>query len=191
MFNKIFTWFEKRIETYPEEAPKTPKAGVVPFIFEATKGMRFYIILLTILVATVGIIEAVLFQFMGDLVDWVNKFSPSELWAEKSGAILSMFLIACLGVLFVYVSSSIRFQALQGVFPMRLRWNFHRLMLGQSMGFYQDEFAGRVSAKVMQTALAVRDVVMTCADMMIYVMVYLTTSSVILWQLDSWLLFLN
>ena len=188
MFNKIFTWFENRIETYPEEAPKTPKAGVVPFIFEATKGMRFYIILLTILVATVGIIEAVLFQFMGDLVDWVNKFSPSELWAEKSGAILSMFLIACLGVLFVYVSSSIRFQALQGVFPMRLRWNFHRLMLGQSMGFYQDEFAGRVSAKVMQTALAVRDVVMTCADMMIYVMVYLTTSSVILWQLDSWLL---
>ena len=188
MFNKIFTWFENRIETYPEEAPKTPKAGVVPFIFEATKGMRFYIILLTILVAMVGIIEAVLFQFMGDLVDWVNKFSPSELWAEKSGAILSMFLIACLGVLFVYVSSSIRFQALQGVFPMRLRWNFHRLMLGQSMGFYQDEFAGRVSAKVMQTALAVRDVVMTCADMMIYVMVYLTTSSVILWQLDSWLL---
>ena len=72
MFNKIFTWFENRIETYPEEAPKTPKAGVVPFIFEATKGMRFYIILLTILVATVGIIEAVLFQFMGDLVDWVK-----------------------------------------------------------------------------------------------------------------------
>jgi ATP-binding cassette subfamily B multidrug efflux pump len=44
---------------------------------------------------------------------------------------------------------------------MRLRWNFHRLMLGQSMGFYQDEFAGRVTTKVMQTALAVRDMVMT------------------------------
>jgi hypothetical protein len=41
---------------------------------------------------------------------------------------------------------------------MRLRWNFHRLMLAQSMGFYQDEFAGRIAAKVMQTALAVRDV---------------------------------
>ena len=52
---------------------------------------------------------------------------------------------------------------------MRLRWNFHRLMLGQSLGFYQDEFAGRVSAKVMQTALALRDVVMTVADMVVYV----------------------
>ena len=187
MFNKLFTWFENQIETYPNEQPQTPKAGLLPFIYDTTKGMRFYLILLTILVASVGIIEAVLFQFMGELVDWVNHFSPSELWAEKSGSIITMFCIAILGVLLVFLSSSIRFQSLQGVFPMRLRWNFHRLMLGQSMGFYQDEFAGRVSAKVMQTALAVRDVVMTCADMLIYVAVYLATSSVILLQFDGWL----
>ena len=187
MFNKLFTWFENQIETYPNEQPQTPKAGLLPFIYDATKGMRFYLILLTILVASVGIIEAVLFQFMGELVDWVNHFSPSELWAEKSGSIITMFCIAILGVLLVFLSSSIRFQSLQGVFPMRLRWNFHRLMLGQSMGFYQDEFAGRVSAKVMQTALAVRDVVMTCADMLVYVAVYLATSSVILLQFDGWL----
>lgn len=187
MFNKLFTWFENRIETYPEEAPKTPKSGLIPFIYDATKGMRFYLILLTVLVASVGIIEAVLFQFMGDLVDWVNKFTPTELWQEKGNQILVMLFVALVGIIFVFLSSSIRFQSLQGVFPMRLRWNFHRLMLGQSMGFYQDEFAGRVSAKVMQTALAVRDVVMTCADMLIYVAVYLTTSSVILLQFDGWL----
>ena len=187
MLNKLFIWFENRIETYPNEQPKTPKASLLPFIYDATTGMRFYLILLTILVASVGIIEAVLFQFMGELVDWVNRFSPSELWSEKSSSIIAMFCIAILGVLFVFLSSSIRFQSLQGVFPMRLRWNFHRLMLGQSMGFYQDEFAGRISAKVMQTALAVRDVVMTCADMLIYVAVYLATSSVILLQFDGWL----
>lgn len=187
MFNKIFTWFENRVETYPEEAPQTPKSGIIPFIFEATKGMRGYLTILTILVAAVGIIEAILFQFMGELVDWINKLSPASLWQEKGSAIIGMFFVAMLGVLFVFLASSIRFQSLQGVFPMRLRWNFHRLMLGQSMGFYQDEFAGRVSAKVMQTALAVRDVVMTCADMLIYVAVYLTTSSVILLQFDGWL----
>ncbi|VEI44342.1 ABC transporter ATP-binding protein [Actinobacillus equuli] len=155
--------------------------------FEATKGMRGYLVMLTVLVAAVGIIEAVLFQFMGELVDWVAQYSPAQLWAEKSGSIIAMFCIALLGILFVFLASSIRFQSLQGVFPMRLRWNFHRLMLGQSMGFYQDEFAGRVSAKVMQTALAVRDVIMTCADMLVYVAVYLTTSSVILLQFDGWL----
>lgn len=187
MFNKIFSWFEARVETYPEAPPKTPKPGIILFIFEATKGMRGYLVMLTVLVAAVGIIEAVLFQFMGELVDWVAQYSPAQLWAEKSGSIIAMFCTALLGILFVFLASSIRFQSLQGVFPMRLRWNFHRLMLGQSMGFYQDEFAGRVSAKVMQTALAVRDVIMTCADMLVYVAVYLTTSSVILLQFDGWL----
>ncbi|WP_440201944.1 ABC transporter ATP-binding protein [Actinobacillus pleuropneumoniae] len=187
MFNKIFSWFEARVETYPEAPPKTPKSGIIPFIFEVTKGMRGYLVMLTVLVAAVGIIEAVLFQFMGELVDWVAQYSPAQLWAEKSGSIIAMFCTALLGILFVFLASSIRFQSLQGVFPMRLRWNFHRLMLGQSMGFYQDEFAGRVSAKVMQTALAVRDVIMTCADMLVYVAVYLTTSSVILLQFDGWL----
>ncbi|HHW7518744.1 TPA: ABC transporter ATP-binding protein [Mannheimia haemolytica] len=187
MFEKLFQWFEARVETYPNETPRTPKSGLIPFIYDATKGMRFYILLLTVLVAAVGIIEAVLFRFMGDLVDWVNKYSPTELWAEKGWTIIGMFFIALLAVVFVYLASSIRFQSLQGVFPMRLRWNFHRLMLGQSLDFYQDEFAGRVSAKVMQTALSVRDVIMTCADMLVYVLVYFTTSSVILLQLDGWL----
>lgn len=187
MFEKLFRWFEARVETYPNEMPKTPKSGLIPFIFDATKGMRIYILILTIFVAAVGVIEAILFQFMGDLVDWINTYSPSELWAEKGWTIVGMFFIAILAVVFVYLASSIRFQSLQGVFPMRLRWNFHRLMLGQSLGFYQDEFAGRVSAKVMQTALSVRDVIMTCADMLVYVLVYFTTSSVILLQLDSWL----
>ncbi|MEG9481468.1 ABC transporter ATP-binding protein [Mannheimia sp. HC-2023] len=187
MFEKLFRWFEARVETYPNEMPKTPKSGLIPFIFDATKGMRIYILILTIFVAAVGVIEAILFQFMGDLVDWINKYTPAELWAEKGWTIIGMFFIAILAVVFVYLASSIRFQSLQGVFPMRLRWNFHRLMLGQSLGFYQDEFAGRVSAKVMQTALSVRDVIMTCADMLVYVLVYFTTSSVILLQLDSWL----
>ena len=71
---------------------------------------------------------------------------------------------------------------------MRLRWNFHRLMLGQSLSFYQDEFAGRVSAKVMQTALAVRDTVMTIADMLVYVAVYFITSGLVLAALDTWFL---
>ena len=99
-----------------------------------------------------------------------------------------MLGLIALSPLWVFVQSSLRFQTLQGNFPMRLRWNFHRLMLKQSLGFYQDEFAGRVSAKVMQTSLAVRDTIMICADMLVYVLVYFLTMGVILASFDSWLL---
>ena len=60
-------------------------------------------------------------------------------------------------------------------FPMRLRWTFHRQMLEQSMVFYQDEFAGRIATKVMQTALAVRDTWMIVCDILVYVGVYFAT----------------
>lgn len=101
-----------------------------------------------------------------------------------------MLAVLVLSPLWVLISSSVRLQSLQGVVPMRLRWQFHRLMLGQSMRFYQDEFAGRVSAKVMQTALAVRDMVMIFADMVVYLLIYFVSIGVILAQFD-WRLVLH
>ena len=68
-----------------------------------------------------------------------------------------------------------KYQGVFGNFPMRLRWNFHRLMLEQSMGFYQDEFAGRIATKVMQTALAVRDTWLIFTDILVYVVIYFVT----------------
>src|SRR5690606_32621148 len=63
-------------------------------------------------------------------------------------------------------------QALAINLPLRLRWDFHRLMLRQSMDFFADEVAGRVTTKVMQTALAVRDVILTFCEIVIGVGVY-------------------
>jgi ATP-binding cassette subfamily B multidrug efflux pump len=71
---------------------------------------------------------------------------------------------------------------------MRLRWNFHRLMLDQSMGFYQDEFAGRIATKVMQTALAVRDTWLVLADILVYVVIYFLTIVAVVGGMDPWLM---
>ena len=188
MFNKIFSWFESRLDPYPESNPTTPEKGLFRFIWSSIDGMRGWIFLLAILTVGTGVMEAVLFQFMGVLVDWLGKFTPATLWQEKGNLLIGMAALLILSILWSFLASAARLQTLQGVFPMRLRWNFHRLMLEQSLSFYQDEFAGRVSAKVMQTALAVRDTVLTIADMLVYVSVYFITSGVVLAALDTWFL---
>ena len=188
MIQKIFSWFESRIDPYPEAAPKTPEKGLWRFIWSNIEGLRKWIAVLAVFTAGIGIMEALLFQFMGKVVDWLGKYTPATLFAEKGWALTAMAAMMVFFALWTFLASNVRLQTLQGVFPMRLRWNFHRLMLGQSLGFYQDEFAGRVSAKVMQTALSLRDVVMTLADMVTYVLVYFITSGVILATLDGWLL---
>lgn len=186
--NQIFTYFESRINPYPDNQPVTPHKGLFPFIWSCLDGMRGWVLMLAIFSAGNGILEALLFQFMGKLVDWLGKFSPQNLLSEHGWAMLGMALVLVFSVLWRFVNSTVRLQTLQGVFPMRLRWNFHRLMLAQSLGFYQDEFAGRVSAKVMQTALSVREVVMTIVGMVVYVLVYFLSTGVILVSLDGWLL---
>ena len=67
---------------------------------------------------------------------------------------------------------------------MVIRWLAHRYLLKQSLGFYQDEFAGRIATKVMQTSLAVRETVMKLLDVMVYVVVYFLSMLFIIAQAD-------
>jgi ATP-binding cassette subfamily B multidrug efflux pump len=78
-------------------------------------------------------------------------------------------------------------QALLGNFPQRIRWMAHRYLIRQSMSYFQDEFAGRIGAKLMQTALAVREVVMKVLDVTVFVIVYFIGAVVLAFMSDPWL----
>jgi ATP-binding cassette subfamily B multidrug efflux pump len=71
---------------------------------------------------------------------------------------------------------------------MRLRWRFHNLLLKQSLDFFHNDFAGRLSAKVMQTALAVREFWIILGDMLAYVSIYFITVSIVLGAISPTLL---
>lgn len=188
--NALFRFFETRLPAFPETPMPlpSPRDGMFKFMWACTKGLRGWLLLFMILSAGIGIYEAMLFAWIGNIVDWLGVYTPQNLWAEKGDMLLLILAVMILSPLWIALSSFIHFQTLQGVFPMQMRWRFHQRMLGQSMQFYQDEFSGRVSAKVMQTALAVRDTVMTVTDMFMYVAVYFITSGIILFNLDSLLL---
>lgn len=188
--NALFRFFENRLPAFPETPMPlpSPRDGMLKFMWACTRGLRGWLLLFMVLSAGIGIYEAMLFAWIGNIVDWLGVYTPETLWLEKGDMLLLMLAVMIVSPIWIALSSFVHFQTLQGVFPMQMRWRFHQRMLGQSMQFYQDEFSGRVSAKVMQTALAVRDTVMTVTDMFMYVAVYFITSGVILFNLDSLLL---
>ena len=186
--NALFRFFENRLSAFPETPMPLPRDGLIKFLWACTEGLRGWLLLFMILSAGIGIYEAMLFAWIGNVVDWLGTYTPQTIWAEKGDMLLLMLAVLIISPFWISLSSLIRFQSIQGVFPMQMRWRFHQRMLGQSMQFYQDEFSGRVSAKVMQTALAVRDTVMTVTDMLLYVLVYFITTGVILFNLDVLLL---
>ncbi|WP_430422415.1 ABC transporter ATP-binding protein [Methylibium petroleiphilum] len=184
----MFGAFEKLLHPYPDAAPTPPPKGLLPFLWHSTRGLRPWLLAMTLLTAGIGAFEALLFSMLGRIVDWLAAVAPARLWAEQGGTLMLLAAVLVGSTLLIALQSLIKQQALAGNFPMLLRWNFHRLMLGQSMGFYQDEFAGRVATKVMQTALAVRDTWMILAELLVFVVIYFVTLLLVLGGFDAWLL---
>jgi ATP-binding cassette subfamily B multidrug efflux pump len=184
----VFSFFERLVDPYPEATPVTPPRGFFAFLWACSKGLRKYLLATTLLTAVIGAFEALLFAMMGGIVDWLAKVQPAELWTKEGGRLLLLGAVLAGSILLVALQSTIKQQTLFGNFPMLLRWNFHRLMLGQSMSFYSDEFAGRIAAKVMQTALAVRDTWLIVAELLVFVIIYFVTLLAVLGNFDPRLL---
>ncbi|HRD35707.1 MAG TPA: ABC transporter ATP-binding protein [Rhodocyclaceae bacterium] len=184
----LFGSFERRVHPYPDETPRTPPRGFFAFLWAGTEGVRPFILGMMLLTALIGAFEALLFALLGRVVDWLAAVEPARLWAEEGFTLVVLALVIVGSTGLVAVQTMLKHQTLAGNFPMRLRWNFHRLMLGQSMSFYQDEFAGRVAAKVMQTALAVRDTCMILTDILVFVTIYFMTMVIVVGSFASWML---
>ena len=184
----MFAWFERLVHPYPDAPPAPPPRGFLAFLWACSAGLRPWLVATVLLTAAIGAFEALLFSMLGSIVDWLATVEPAQLWAREGGRLLLLAGVLAGSVAVVALQSVIKHQAIFGNFPMLLRWNFHRWMLGQSMHFFQDEFAGRIATKVMQTALAVRDTWLIVCELVVFVVIYFVTLLAVLGGFDPWLL---
>ena len=185
----MFAWFENRVNPFPPERPATPPRKLLTFCWHYTKDIWPWLAVTSVLIAAISGLQVLLFAFLGNIVDWLSGADPESFLAEEWGALMWMgFVIVValpiLGALHTFVMH----QTIFGNFPMVIRWKAHRYMLGQSFGFYQDEFAGRVATKVMQAALGVREAVTKILDVFIYVAVYFGGAMFLVATLDMWMM---
>ncbi len=184
----VFALFERLVDPYPDAPLRTPPARFWPFMRASTQGLARYITAMTLFTAAIGVFEALLYAWLGNLVDWLAQVPRERLWADEGPRLLGLAAVLVGSTALVALQAMFKQQALSGNFPMRLRWNFHRLMLAQGMGFHGDEFSGRVAAKVMQTALAVRDVWMTLCDILVFIVIYFATLVLVVGGFNAWML---
>lgn len=186
----MFHWFERRLDPFPTEDPAQPPRGLLAFCAHYTRGAWPYLVISALLTASVAITEVWLFSFLGNIVDWLSHQDRSTFIQNEGWKLAGMFLVVMVLLpLLVLISSLFNFQTLMGNYPMRIRWLVHRYLLRQSMSFFQDEFAGRIATKVMQTALAVRECVIKLIDVLNYVAVYFV-GTVLVVGLADWRLML-
>lgn len=181
----MFKRFEKLSSAFPPHEPEQPPGSLYAFCRYYTRGFELPLIAMSVLSALIAIVEVSLFGFMGQLVDWLAAHNPETFWAEEGGKLIGMSLLFIVIVpLLIALHSLIVHQTLLGNYPMSIRWLAHRYLLRQSISFYQNEFAGRIATKVMQTALSVRETVMKLLDVLVYITVYFTSMVVMIGQSD-------
>ncbi|EGQ7869979.1 ABC transporter ATP-binding protein [Vibrio parahaemolyticus] len=181
----MFKRFEGFTEPFPKSTPDQPPSGIFAFLRHYTRGYEKPLIIMSLMSTIVAIVEVMLFGAMGQLVDWLSTSNP-ETFLQDNRADLIFYSVLLLVVmpLLVVIYSLLVHQTLLGNYPMSIRWLAHRYLLNQSLNFYQDDFAGRVATKVMQTSLAVRETVMKSMDVFVYVTVYFTSMVVMLAAAD-------
>ena len=126
---RILHYFETRLTAFPDTPIPLPRDGFIKFLWACTAGLRGWLLLFMVLTAGIGVYEAMLFAWIGDLVDWLGTYTPQTLWANKGDMLLIMAAILILSPIWISLASLVHFQVIQGVFPMQMRWRFHKRML--------------------------------------------------------------
>ena len=177
LINKIFEWLEGFSDPFPVEQPGKPPDNLAGFMMHYIRPFKSLLIAVVVLGICVASLEVLLFAFVGKLVDWLAVADKASFYSDHKFKIIGMsFLVLIVLPVLKFFYNAVSHQGLLGNFAMRIRWQAHRYLLRQSVDFFQNDFAGRIATKMMQTALGVRDSVMKVTQILVYVVVYFTAT---------------
>ncbi len=186
MLRSVFQWFESRIDPYRGGAPERPPQTLLAFYWHFVRQAWPAFVALLIAGFLGSVIEAGLMAFIGSLVDLMRAARTPAAFFEDNGWYLAfMAFVAMIARPVVsMLHDLIKNQMIAGPFTTLIRWQTHTYVLRQSLGFFQNDFAGRVANKIMQTGPALRQSMVQAIDTVWYVAVYWLSALVMFAQAD-------
>lgn len=170
MLSKIYSWFEERIDAFARPEIVRPPDTLLAFYWHYVKPVWPAFAALLVVGFLGSITEVMLFAFIGKLVDLLREAKdPGSFFAENGGILFAMAFLALIArpIIFLF-HDLLKSQVITPPFTNRIRWQTHSYVLRQSMGFFQNDFAGRIANKIVQTATAVRESVVQAIDAIWY-----------------------
>src|SRR5258708_6569085 len=182
----MFRWFESRIDPFARTGIVMPPSALLSFYWHFVRPIWpvFALILFFDLLAAIS--EVLLATFVAQLIDLMKSaVSAASFFSDHAGLLVWMaFVILVARPTIIFVYELLKNQVLSPPFQTSVRWQTHGYMLRQSLDFFQNEFAGGVAKKLMQTAPAIRDSFITLSDAAVFVAVQWLSAIVLFWAAD-------
>ena len=124
--------------------------------------------------------------FIGRIVTLITTQPARDAVRDHWPLLLGMALRACwcCGRLAITAQNLLANQAIAANVSNRIRWQNHWHVVRQSWAFFQNDFAGRIANRVMQTGPAIRETLVALITGVWYILVYGTSAVMLLGAAD-------
>ena len=186
----MFRFFEGLVDPYVEyEETDTPPKRLYPFLRAYAEPFMRVFWITGIVSVVIAITEIWLLGYLGRLVDILTAGTPAQVWAESGTEFLAVaFLILTIRPAVHVFQVMLLNNTILPNFGTLVRWRAHRHVLRQSVGWFEDDFAGRIANRIMQTPPAAGEVVFQLFDAITFAIAYLLAAAVLMGQADARLL---
>ena len=185
----IFRWFESLIDIFAEPGEALPPRGVWRFYWHYLRQVRGILLAICVLGFFVALVEVALFDFLGRLVDLAKEAPAAGFFAHHGHELAWMAFVALVArPILLGLHDLMVNQALVPGFTARVRWQQHRYVVRQSLAFFQNDYAGRIANRIMQTGASLRESAVQIVDAIWYVAIYTGTALVLFAKADPWLM---
>jgi ATP-binding cassette subfamily B multidrug efflux pump len=184
----MFAFFERFLT--PTRAPQNPEPppGLIAFLWHFARQAKWLFAALFVAELCVALSDSAVPWFMGRVVTMVTKTPPDRLlatgWPWLAGMAVVVVLVRPVATLTRYLITN---QAIAAPFTGLIRWQSHWHVVRQSWAFFQNDFAGRISNRVMQTAPSVRSTLTATITTVWYILVYGASAIALTASADRWL----
>jgi len=182
----MFRFFENLVDPftdYPET--DSPPAGLFGFLWDYSQPFKrvfLYTALMSVVVATV---EIWLIHYMGRLVDLLSGAEPAQMMSDHGLELLAVAVfILLIRPMIQWLDVALLNNGIIVNFGTLIRWRAHRHVLRQSVGWFENDFAGRLANRIMQTPPAAGDAIFQVFDAITYSLAYLIGAALLLWGSD-------
>lgn len=183
--HRLFRFFETWIDPFKPLPDTRPPRGGFRFLLHFVQQARWPFLFMLILGGLTAAVEASVYSYVGIIVDLLNPQNRANLFAANWQILAGMVLV--LGVARMLISlftALVEEQTVVPAFNNLVRWQCHQRVMEQSLGYFLDDFAGRISAKVWQAGQAAADFMSTLLQTAWFITVYSITTLVLISRLD-------
>ena len=186
----MFRFFEGLVDPYtPYEETDHPPQRLIPFLRDYARPFHKVFAWAALSSVTMAGIEIWLLFYLGQLVDTLNTANPTTFWSDYGlQFILVAIFILTLRPAVQAVQVGLLNNAILPNFGTLVRWRAHRQVLRQSVGWFEDDFAGRIANRIMQTPPAAGEAIFQIFDAMTFAVAYLVGAAILLSDADPRLL---